>query len=112
MKNVGWRRRAVGRNVVIVGLVVVALAACVPGGESRGADAEPAGFLMGVWHGWIAPISLIGGAFNPAIRVYDRNNTGWWYDFGFYIAIIAGFGQISLARRKAESERRKRHDEN
>ena len=24
----------------------------------------------------------------------------WWYDFGFYIAIISGFGGLSLFRRK------------
>jgi hypothetical protein len=27
------------------------------------------------------------------------NNTGWWYDFGFYMAIISGFGGLSLNRK-------------
>ncbi|MEW6653145.1 MAG: hypothetical protein AB1394_06705, partial [Bacteroidota bacterium] len=61
-----------------------------------------AGFFTGVWHGWIAPISLIMGLFNPEIRVYEINNTGWWYDFGFYIAIISGFGGISLFRKNKD----------
>jgi hypothetical protein len=82
-------------------LVVLSLAlvSCFPGGGSSTHD-DPAGFFTGVWHGWIAPVSLIVGIFNDAIRVYEPNNTGWWYDLGFYIAIIAGFGGISLTRGK------------
>jgi len=68
------------------------------GGESTAKD--PAGFFMGVWHGWIAPISLIWSLFDPAIRIYEPYNTGWWYDFGFYIAVIGGFGGASLVRKK------------
>ena len=37
---------------------LILLAACAPGGGSSTAD-DPAGFFMGIWHGWIAPISLI-----------------------------------------------------
>jgi hypothetical protein len=51
---------------------------------------------------WIAPISLIVQTFNPAVRVYEANNLGWWYDFGFYIAILGGFGGISLSRRNKD----------
>lgn len=59
---------------------------------------------MGIWHGWIAPLSLIVGLFNSAIRVYEPYNTGWWYDFGFYMAVIAGFGGLALVRRRARSD--------
>lgn len=72
---------------------------CVPGDGNHPAD-EPAGFFWGIWHGWIAPISLIWGLFNSEIRVYEPQNTGWWYDLGFYIAVISGFGGISFSRRK------------
>ena len=40
----------------------------------------------------IAPLSLIMGFFNPDIGIYETHNTGWWYDFGYYMAIISGFG--------------------
>lgn len=75
------------------------LVSCFPGGGSSTPE-DPAGFFTGVWHGWIAPLSLLVGIFNDSVRVYEPYNTGWWYDCGFYIAIIAGFGGISLTRKK------------
>jgi hypothetical protein len=77
----------------------VLLCGCFPGGGTS-TPSEPAGFFKGVWHGWIAPVSLIVGIFKDGIRIYEPNNTGWWYDLGFYISIIAGFGGIALSRRK------------
>ena len=74
---------------------------CVPGDGTYSVD-DPAGFFWGVWHGWIAPISLIWGFFNSGIRIYEVYNTGWWYDFGFYMAIISGFGGLSFFRRSKD----------
>lgn len=89
-----------GRCVVGLVLVVCVLAGgCMPGSGSSG-PGRPAGFLLGVWHGWIAPLSLIVGAFDDSIRIYETANAGWRYDFGFYMAIISGFGGLSLLRRK------------
>lgn len=76
-----------------------ALSGCAPG-DGANNDTHPAGFFWGIWHGWIAPISLIIGIFKHDIRIYEVNNTGWWYDLGFYIAVISGFGGLSLSRRK------------
>jgi hypothetical protein len=73
---------------------------CAPGSGSSSL-ADPAGFFLGIWHGWIAPITLIWSFFNPEIRIYEQFNTGWWYDFGFYIAVIGGFGGLSLLRKKS-----------
>lgn len=83
--------------LLLIGLIT--LAGCIPG-DGKHTDEKPAGFFWGIWHGWIAPISLIWGIFDPYIRLYEPNNTGWAYDFGFYIAIISGFGGISFSRRK------------
>jgi hypothetical protein len=84
--------------------MLVVLTGCVPGDGTYSA-AKPAGFFWGIWHGWIAPVSLILGLFKGNIRIYETMNTGWWYDFGFYIAIISGFGGISLARGKKSGNR-------
>jgi len=79
--------------------VCVLLAGCTPGGGRYDAS-SPAGFLAGIWHGWIAPVSLIIGLFDDTTRIYEQHNTGWFYDLGFYIAIIGGFGGLSLSRSK------------
>lgn len=84
----------------LVILLTVTLTGCIPGDGSYSA-ARPAGFFWGIWHGWIAPISLIWGFFDKSIRIYETANTGWWYDFGFYMAIISGFGGLSLFRNKS-----------
>jgi hypothetical protein len=76
---------------------------CAPGSGHYHFD-KPAGFFSGIWHGWIAPITLIISIFNSNIRIYETINTGWWYDFGFYMAIISGFGGLSLTRRKKQSD--------
>jgi len=80
-------------------ILLVFLSSCMPNDGSFNLYTR-AGFFTGVWHGWIAPISLIRGLFNPTIRVYEVYNTGWWYDFGYYAAIISGFGGLSLTRMK------------
>lgn len=85
--------------ILVLLLSMVILSGCIPG-DGKHTEERPAGFFWGIWHGWIAPISLIGGLFNKNLRVYEVFNTGWWYDFGFYVAIIAGFGGFSLIRKK------------
>jgi len=84
---------------MIILLILLTLTGCIPG-DGKACMEKPAGFFMGIWHGWIAPLSLILGIFNKKIRVYEICNTGWWYDFGFYVSLIGGFGGFSLVRRK------------
>jgi len=36
------------------------------------------------------------------VRLYEVNNVGWLYDFGFYMAILGGFGGLSLTRRRRD----------
>lgn len=80
-------------------LTAVMLTGCMPGDGSYTYD-DPAGIFWGIWHGWIAPISLIVSIFDNDIRLYEPINTGFAYDFGFYIAVISGFGGLSLCRKK------------
>lgn len=96
--------------LLLFGVVILILSGCIPGDGSHTND-DPAGFFWGIWHGWMAPISLIMGIFRDNIRVYEVFNTGWWYDFGFYMAIIGGFGGISLSRSKdSKKSKRDRRD--
>ncbi len=88
-----------GLLVGVVLLLLVGLSGCMAGVESR-FDVQPAGFFFGIWHGWLAPLSLILKIFNPAHTIYEINNTGFGYELGFYMAIISGFGGLSLLRKK------------
>jgi len=51
----------------------------------------PSGFWYGLWHGMIAPIAWICSLFSDSIAIYDVNNNGGWYDFGF----VLGIGSLS-----------------
>jgi len=94
------------KNYIILAAVVIllvgTLTGCMAGGGSY--DDHTAGVFSGIWHGWIAPFSLVISIFNKNISIYEANNTGWWYDFGFYIAIISGFGGISFFRNKKKNK--------
>ncbi len=85
----------------LVLMLVWGLTGCVPGDGTYTTDA-PAGFFWGIWHGWIAPVSLVLGFFNGVSRVYEIHNTGWFYDLGFYMAIISGFGGVSVFRKRSK----------
>lgn len=83
--------------------ILFGMSGCAPGGGHYGDD-NPAGFFSGIWHGWIAPVTLIISIFSDTVRIYEVHNTGWWYDLGFYIALIGGFGGISFTRKKLKGD--------
>ncbi len=57
---------------------------------------KPAGFWAGLWHGLIIIVTFIISLFTDKVGVYEVNNSGGWYNFGFVFgAIIAlGHGKI------------------
>jgi hypothetical protein len=87
------------RLLIAICLVMLLLSACAPGMNDHCPD-KPAGFLWGIWHGWIAPFSLIYSIFVPQASIYEVNNNGFWYDLGFYLAIVGGFGSFAFSRRR------------
>lgn len=97
--------------VLSILLLMTFLTGCIPG-DGKNTENNKAGFFWGVWHGWVAPVSLIIGIFRDNISIYEENNVGWFYDFGYYIAVISGFGGIALSRKKKVTrvERVERYD--
>ncbi len=82
------------RLVVLGVALVLALSACAPGSGSFG-PGDPAGFFAGFWHGLISFFTLIWSIFDKDISIYEVNNTGFWYDLGFFLSIsgiMAGGG--------------------
>ena len=59
-------------------------------------NAQPAGFWGGLWHGLIAPITFLVSLFAEGVSIYETNNNGRWYEFGFMLGIgaYAGGGEI------------------
>ena len=70
---------------------VLLFTACTAG-DTPSIDQEPAGFFYGLWHGVISFITLIIHIFNDGVMVYEKTNTGGWYDFGFLIGITSIWG--------------------
>ena len=50
----------------------------------------------GLWHGIIAPITLIISFFNSDVHMYEVHNAGSEYDLGFLIGVVLVFAAIGL----------------
>ncbi|MCD4828424.1 MAG: hypothetical protein K8R90_03215 [Candidatus Cloacimonetes bacterium] len=83
--------------ILLALLILAALAGCVPG-DGKHDDDDPADFWWGMWHGFIAVITLIWSFFSDNVRLYEVHNTGWWYDLGFMIPLFTGF-TIGVSRK-------------
>lgn len=67
-------------------LVVLLVAACAAGANPEvDAGPDPAGFWLGLWQGFIAPVTFFISLFTDNVNIYEVNNNGNWYDFGFVI---------------------------
>jgi hypothetical protein len=79
-----------------LGLLVLLLAACAAGVNEAVDTTSPegyiAGFWLGLWHGFIAPITFIISLFSDTVNIYEVHNTGNWYDFGFVLGAGILFG--------------------
>lgn len=61
---------------------------------------NPAGFLVGLWHGLIAPFTFLISLFVEGVSIYETNNNGRWYEFGFLLGISASAGGGDQAARR------------
>lgn len=102
--------RFLGLRFLGLAAVLTLLAGCAAGNGTY-SPGDTAGFFTGIWHGWIAPFALVGHVFDGDIRIYEPNNDGIWYDVGFYVAVISGFGSLSLRRTSKRQRRNVRDDD-
>jgi hypothetical protein len=63
------------------------------------------GILMGILHGFIAPITFIVSFFVDDVSMYAVNNSGWLYDLGFLIGIGGFSGGILKGNRRRKRRR-------
>ena len=75
----------------VLALAILALSACVAQQSPSAVEANAAGFLHGLWHGFIFPVAWVVSLFVDKVSVYAVPNNGGWYDFGDFLG-IAVFG--------------------
>lgn len=96
------------KTTVLLGIVILALAlsACAPGENPAVSAADGgAGFWLGLWHGIIAPMTFLISLFTDGVNVYEVNNNGNWYDFGFVIGAGILFGGGGAGGRRTRKRR-------
>ena len=55
-----------------------------------------AGVVQGLWHGLIAPVTLIGSFFNPNMEMYEVHNNGREYNLGYLFGVALVFLILGL----------------
>jgi len=100
------------KNKIILPIVLISLViflySCFPSGNPAEGVADDfgntAGFLKGLWHGFIAPFTFFVSLFTDGIHMYEVHNNGGWYNFGFVIGagiIFSGSGRASKMKKRA-----------
>ena len=98
-------RRSVLLAAVLVAAMVLASCAPAPNTAEKTPNAEghTAGFLLGIWHGLISPITFVISLFSKNVRLYEVHNNGGWYNFGFVIGAGLFLSGGILGRKKKRS---------
>lgn len=94
-------------RVALAGILICLLLAslsCAPGPndleKTTDREGRTAGFLKGIWHGLISPITFIISLFSRNVRFYEVHNNGGWYNFGFVLGAGLFLGGGILGRKK------------
>lgn len=108
------RRRAATPVVAgpVLVLLLVLLGACAADANAvAGRGAHDAGFWLGLWQGFIAPIAFLVSLFNDSVGIYEVRNSGGWYDFGFLIGVSVFFSSGARAGARPRASLRSRTGE-
>ena len=83
-------------TIAVLLVTVLALVGCTAGPNEMVNTApegeEPAGFWLGLWHGFISFFTFIISLLNDNVSVYEVHNNGGWYNFGFIFGVSMFFG--------------------
>lgn len=100
---------------IVLSIILITVCAvffnCAAGNEKF--DTSPAGFWSGLWHGFICFFTFIISLFSKTVEIYEVNNGGGWYDFGFIIgaSVFFGSGCGAGSKKKKKSDREKEWEE-
>jgi hypothetical protein len=98
---------------VLMAIVLVMAAGCAPGtvtqidipsvslkvsapgpnplANTADTNGQAAGVLLGIWHGFISPVTLVLSFANPVLQMYEVHNDGSPYNFGFLLGVAIIF---------------------
>ena len=86
-----WLRLSV--RVLLPVAAMLLLSSCAAGpNPGVGTGQDPAGFLLGLWHGLIVPVTFVVSLFSEEVSLYEVMNKGNWYDFGFVLGAMTSLG--------------------
>jgi hypothetical protein len=84
--------------------VASVLTGCVAGSNDMAktpdSNGHIAGFLLGLWQGFISPVTWFLSLFIKNINFYEVHNNGGWYNFGFVAGAGIIFGGSHGARKR------------
>jgi hypothetical protein len=96
-----------GRVLAVFALAcsMLLLAGCAATANPAAGGSDSAGFWLGLWQGFIAPIAFLVSLFNHAVGIYEVHNNGAWYDFGYIVGLTIFFsGGTAGARTRPRSK--------
>lgn len=85
------RSRVQAVAAALVALLVLTSCAASGNPEAGGTGTQP-GFLHGLWHGVITPVTFVVSLFSDGVGIYEVENNGAWYDFGYVLGLSVIFG--------------------
>lgn len=92
-------------SFLVIFLLILLISACAnpEAIESCVEVSNQKGFLFGLLHGFLAPVTFLISLFSEDVAMYAVNNNGGWYDFGF----LLGIGGFSGGIFKSSSKKKK-----
>jgi hypothetical protein len=94
--------------LLCVFILILVTSSCAPGNTRY--DDKPAGFWAGLWHGFICVITFIISLFSKTVEMFEVNNNGGWYNFGFLFGAsiaLGGAWRSSCKKKRKKSDREK-----
>ncbi|MGZ4508720.1 MAG: hypothetical protein ACXVX0_15860 [Blastococcus sp.] len=100
--------RSHGRLAALLVLVALLAVGCAAGPNPPAPGTEEAGFWLGLWQGFITPVTFVISLFTDNVNIYEVHNNGNWYDFGYVIGLSVAFGGTAGSSRAAGRRARRR----
>jgi hypothetical protein len=102
--SVARRGDGAGALGAVAALAILVLSACAAGPNPvLDSGPDPAGFWLGLWQGFILPVTFVISLFTDEVSIYESLNSGNWYDLGYVLGVTTvlggGGGGARAARR-------------